>query len=365
MNAGEVPGTLHVDPSAPRPVIRVIAYGPDDFAEREDQKPEELPKYLGKWPVTWVDVVGMGDARTIEQIGQMFGIHRLALEDVVSAQQRPKAEQFGESQFIVLRAVSASGLLETEQICLLAGENFVVTFQERPGDCFDPIRERIRQARGRIRGARADYLVYALIDALIDAYFPVMERFGESLEGLEAEVLGDPQNDVITRIHDIKRDLVMLRRLIWPTREAVNLLCQDAAGFSEETRVYLRSCYDHTVQLMELVEAHREAGSDLTNLYLSVVSNRMNEVMRVLTVIATIFIPLTFIAGVYGMNFETGKSPLNMPELKWYWGYPLCLGIMAAVALALLVYFHRKGWLGSRGGSRGKGPSKGPPADCG
>jgi magnesium transporter len=237
--------------------------------------------------------------------------------------------------------------LWTEQFSLFLGKGFVLTFQEgRPGDCFDPVREQIRKGVGRLREAGPDHLAYALLDAVIDAYFPVLEAYGESLEDLEEDLLWDPRRQSVIQIHAIKRDLLTLRRAIWPLRDVIGLLLREEPAFIlPETHPYLRDCYDHIVQIIDLVETYRELTSSMMDVYLSSVSNRMNEIMKVLTVISTIFIPLSFIAGVYGMNFNPQASPLNMPELNWAWGYPLCLGLMGCVAGALVVYFWRRGWL--------------------
>ena len=327
--------------------MRVIAYKPDEFREQAIDDPRQVRDFLNQWPVTWVNVDGLGDAEVIRALGEVFGLHRLALEDVTSPHQRAKVEQYGEDIFIVVQMPSLAEGLGTEQVSFFLGKNFLVSFQEKVGDCFDPVRDRIRHARGRMRQAGADYLAYALFDAIVDAYFPIVEQYGEKVEAVEDQVMADPGRQVAGRIHQIKRDLIVLRRAVWPLREAANSLCRDTATIiTDETRIYLRDSYDHTIQIMDLVEGHREAASDLMNLYLTCISNRMNEVMKVLTVIATIFIPLTFIAGIYGMNFDAEKSPLNMPELKWYWGYPCCLALMAVVAIALLLFFQRKGWLG-------------------
>ncbi len=345
---GTPPGTLVADPEAPHPVIRILAYGPDDMVEQEIGEPRRVRDFLNKWPVLWVDVEGLGNVETIRTLGEVFGLHRLALEDVINVHQRPKVEQYGEYYFIVTRMVRLSEHLETEQLSLFLGKNFVLTFQEgQPGDCLDLIRERIRQKRGRIREAGLDYLAYALLDAIVDCYFPILEEYGERLEAFEDEILSRPYGDVVARIHEIKRNLLTLRRAIWPQRETFNALLREETPFvTHETRLYLRDCYDHVSQLIDLIETYRELGSDLTDVYLSSISNRTNEIMRVLTVIATIFIPLTFIAGVYGMNFNPSASPWNMPELNWFWGYPFSLALMAAVALGQLIFFRRRGWLG-------------------
>jgi len=348
---------LVADPAAPRPVLRVIAYGPDGYAEKEIQRPAEVREFLGKWPVTWLNVDGLGDAQVIGELGEIFALHRLALEDVVHVHQRAKVEQYDKNYYIVARAAQLNQHLETEQVSLFLGANFLLTFQERVGDGWDPVRARIRAGAGRIRAAGPDYLAYALLDAVIDDYFPILEQLGERLEILEDEIVVSPRSETISRIHEIKRSLLVLRRAVWPLRDALAMLYRDVNPlFTEETRLYLRDSYDHTIQLFDLIETDRDMSSGLLDVYLSSLSNRMNEIMKVLTVISTIFIPLSFIAGVYGMNFNTGKSPWNMPELNWVWGYPFSLGVMATVAGILVYYFYRKGWIVSR-------PEKSPPKE--
>lgn len=345
---GAPPGTLRADPEAPPPRITVIAYGRDELTEREVERAEELEGLVGRHPVTWVNVDGLGDTAVLQVIGRTFGLHPLALEDVVNVFQRAKLEHFGEHLFFVGRMVHRQEHLDSEQLSMFLGDDFLLTFQERPGDCFEPVRERLRSGRETIRAKGPDYLAYALVDALIDSFFPVLEVYGELLGDLEAEVLGRPHPDTAPRIQEAKRDLLALRRAAWPHREAVNQLWRDDTPLIQDaTRVYLRDCYDHVVQLMDLVENYREMGSGLMDLYLSMLSNRMNDVMKVLTIIATVFIPLGFIAGVYGMNFDPEVSPWNMPELGWAWGYPYALGLMAAVAAMMVWYFHRKGWIGA------------------
>jgi magnesium transporter len=346
---GAPPGTMSVDPTASPAVIRVMAYGPDRIHEETVTEPEKVADFLAQWPVTWVDVTGLGNGGVIQRLGDLFNIHPLALADVVHVHQRPKVEEYDEQLFIVSRMITLKeGHLDSEQFSLFLGKNFVVTFQERPGDCLDPVRERIRKGTGRIRGCGPDYLAYALLDAIVDHYFPVLEAYGEQLEALEDRVILRPGSELISQVHEIKRQLLAIRRAIWPQREAMNVLMRGETSLvTEETRIYLRDCYDHTIQIVDLLENYREIASGLTDLYLSSLSNRMNEVMKVLAIFATLFIPLTFIAGIYGMNFDTERSPWNLPELGWYFGYPFALGLMVATAIALLVYFRRKGWLGS------------------
>jgi magnesium transporter len=347
---GAAPGTLAVDPAAPRSRIRVIAYGPSAITTKQVDDPEAVREFLDRWPVTWVNVDGLGDAVTLGRIGEVFELHRLSLEDVVNVHQRAKVEPYGRYHFIVGRMVNSldDEALTTEQLSIFLGRNYVLTFQEQPGDCFDTVRDRISKGGGRIRSCGPDYLAYALIDAFIDDYFPVLERYGERLEALESEVIYRADNQLIAHIHQVKRDLLVLRRAIWPLREAINSLIRDPTPLiSDETRIYFRDCYDHAVQLIDLLENYREIASSLVEVYLSSVSNRLNEIMKVLTIFTVVFIPLNFIASIYGMNFSTDKSSWNMPELNWVYGYPFALGLMAAVALFMLIYFRKKRWIGS------------------
>jgi magnesium transporter len=346
---GASPGTLVVDPSAIQPVVRFIGYGPDGFEEHGIPNIDNLESLIGKWPVTWINVDGLADLELLQRLGDIFGLHRLALEDVVNVHQRPKIEDYEDHVFIVTRMIHGEKAPLTEQVSLFLSDRALLTFQERPGDCFDLVRDRLRKHRGQIRERGADYLAYALLDTVIDGYFPVLEAYGERLETLEDSVLAEPSRDHVVQVHDMKRDLLALRRAIWPQREMLNALTRDSTSFvSDQTQVYLRDCYDHTVQLMDMVETYREIASGLLDIYLSSVGTKMNEIMKVLTIIATIFIPLGFIAGLYGMNFDPEASPWNMPELEWYWGYPLALALMLVVALGLLAYFRHKGWIGSR-----------------
>jgi len=353
---GTAPGTLVADPAASQPKISVIAYGPDDFEEIEIGDMDELTPLIGKYAVTWIDVIGLGNLDLIRRLGEIFELHGLALEDVVNLHQRPKLEEYADHAFIVTRMVADGPSPTIEQVSLFLGENFLLTFQERPGDCFEPVRSRLRSGRGQIRSRRADYLAYSLLDAVIDGYFPVLEALGERLEVLEDRVIARPADMEAAEIHEIKRELLILRRAIWPQREMVNALTREALPYvTEQTRLYLRDCYDHTFQLMDIVETYREIATGLVDVYLSSVSTRLNEIMKVLTIIATIFIPLSFVTGIYGMNFDRAASPWNMPELAWYWGYPAVMGLMAALAVAMLYYFFRKGWILGRGG-KGPGP---------
>jgi magnesium transporter len=304
---------------------------------------------MKKFAVTWINVDGVGHEDTVRQLGRIFQLHPLALEDVVHVHQRAKVELYGEQAFIVVRMpCPVNSHLETEQVSLFVGKNFVLTFLEDPGDVFEQVRVNLRGAAGRIRASGAGYLAYALLDAAVDAYFPLIELFGERMDALEDAVIETPTRQSISDVHDAKHDLRTLRRAVWPLREAINSLCRDASAlFNDETRIHLRDCYDHVVQIIDMVETYRELGSDLTDLYLSSLSTRMNEVMKVLTVIATLFMPLGFITGLYGMNFNPNASRFNLPELNWRFGYPYALGLMVATTFAMLYFFWRRGWLGA------------------
>lgn len=343
---GAAPGTLISHPEARPPIIRVMGFSADGFEEIEAASLEDVARLRSRWPVMWVDVDSVGDAQAVEEIGDVFYLHRLALEDVMNVHQRPKVEEYSSYLFAVARMASLGERVDTEQISLFLGEGWVLTFQEAPGDCWNPVRERLRQGKGRVRAAGPDYLFYSLLDAIIDNFYPLLEEFGTRLEVLEEEVIGDPREELVGAIHAARRDLLALRHSLWPMREAVGQLYRDPNAFiTEDNRLYLRDAYDHTIQIIDLLESFREMASGLLDVYLSSISHRMNEVMKVLTIIATIFIPLTFIAGVYGMNFDPDAGPWNMPELEWAWGYPAVMALMLVIALFLLGYFRWKRWL--------------------
>jgi magnesium transporter len=360
---GSIPGILIVDPDAPPPKMRVMAYGPAGVIERELVDASGVTDLYPKSDVTWLDVQGLGDAALIEKIGACFGLHRLWLEDVLSTRQRAKVEIYGDIRFLVVRAIEGESASETDQISIFLGPRFVVTFQERYGDHFDPLRERIRNGKGNLRAHGPGYLTYALLDAVVDHYFPLLERLGERLDAVEEDLIETPATSCLTDIHTLRRELVALRRTVWPLREALHHLLRDVdAAFSAETRMYLNDCYDHTVQIMDLVESYRELASGLGEMYMSSTSQRMNEIMKVLTVISTIFIPLTFIAGVYGMNFQPEAGPLSMPELRWPLGYVACLAFMAFIGVTLTIWFWHRGWIFSRDPvRRSEQGTQGPP----
>jgi magnesium transporter len=295
----------------------------------------------------WIDIVGMGDAELIEQVGRELGLHRLALEDVVNVPQRSKVEHYDDKLFVVTQMPCPVGAQEVRQISFFASKDYVLSWREHPSSCFDAVRERLQVAGRPLRKSQTDYLLYALLDAVIDAYFPSLETIGNTLDELDVEMEQGATPALVRKIHAVRHDVRLLRRVVWPLREAIDALTTDHEWLiTPETSIYLRDCHDHTIQVIDTLENYREACSDLRDYYATEVSNRMNEVMKVLTVIATIFIPLSFIAGVYGMNFDSEVSSLNMPELHWRWGYPLALTLMGAVAMGQLMFFRWKGWLG-------------------
>jgi magnesium transporter len=348
---GASPGTLWTLPEAPKEVrITAIHYISEHYQEEEVTDLEAYLKALPAEGILWLNVDGLGNISVLEKLGQHFGLHPLCLEDVLNVPQRPKLEDYEDYEFLVFRMVLLQELQDltgqTEQVSLFLGSSYVLTFQEYPGDVFEPVRQRLRQKRGKIRHSGADYLAYALLDAAIDGFFPVLEELSERLARLEEAVLTNPTPETLGDIYALRRALTNLRRAVWPAREAVNAFARsDSALITDQTRLFLRDCYDHILQVIDVLESYRDLGSGLMDTYLSSQGYRMNEVMKVLTVIATIFIPLTFVAGIYGMNFNVEKSPWNMPELSWYWGYPFSLLVMAAIAFALMIFFRRRGWL--------------------
>ena len=345
---GTAPGTLTPHPEAASPRMHLIAYGPDTLDEQDlGRDLSALDGPLEQWPVTWIHVDGLGDPDFLKRLGERFGLHALSLEDVVSGRQPFKAEAYDDHLFITLRIPlnTPDPGPATEQISLFLGERFVLTFQERRLGCLDPVRERIRKPRKVLRRLGPDYLAYALTDAVIDHYFPLALRFEGLLEAYEDEVMGSPAPEVPARIHRVGKDLLVVRRTIWSARETLNALIRSEEGlFTDEVMPYLRDCQDHAGQILEGIERMREMCKDLMGLYHSSVSTRMNDIMKVLTLISTIFIPLSFIAGLYGMNFDT-ESPFNLPELGWRFGYPAVLGLMLVVTSCMLVFFARKGWI--------------------
>jgi len=344
--SGLPPGTLvHIgEKKIEKAKIGIIDYDEGQFQEKEAQNIEECFPFKEKPTMTWVNIDGMHEVEIIEKIGRHFDIHPLVLEDILNTAQRPKMEDLRDYIFIVLKILDydeKENEIKTEQVSLILGSNFVISFQEREGDVFNPVRERIRNAKGHIRKGGADYLAYTLLDAVVDNYFVVLEKIGEKIEDVENELMGSPTHEILQTIHELKREMILLRRSVWPLREVISGLGRGkSALIHEATDVYLRDVYDHTIQVIDTIELYRDMMAGMLDTYLSSVSNRMNEVMKVLTIIATIFIPLTFIAGVYGMNFE------HMPELKWHWFYPRAFWLVITVITGLMViYFKRRKWL--------------------
>jgi magnesium transporter len=346
---GTRPGTLAVA-GAPAPVppkLHLIDYTDTEWEEIEGVNPEACRAYLDRDSITWIHVQGGADPETLNQLGEAFGLHDLALEDIVNSGQRPKIEAYGEQLFLILsHPLLEAGFAGTEQVSLFLGTNMVFSFHGGEHDPFEPVRARLRRHTGKIRAQEAGYLLYALVDLVIDHSFPVLERFGLELEDLEEELLERPSKETLRRLHELKRNLLLLRRMLWPEREVLSHLTRNEEyPFSHEVRLYFRDCYDHVIQIIDLLETYRDMTTGMLDLYLSSTSNRLNEIMRVLTVIATIFIPLTFITGVYGMNFGSNDgSPWAMPELHWYYGYPLIWLVMIAIGGGLAYLFKRKNW---------------------
>jgi magnesium transporter len=345
---GSAPGTLSVDPDSPAPKIHAFAFGQDELFDQEIDNADAIREILAKYPVCWINVDGLGDLKTLAKIGEIFSIHQLALEDVVNVHQRAKVDQYGKHLFICAQMVIPGERLSFEQISMFLGANYVLTFQQEKTDALEPVRHRIRNQVEHLSHPKADFLAYTILDTIVDNYFPVLEDYGERLDVLEDEIIEKADRVTLTKMHEVKRDLLNMRRSIWPMREAVTELFRDPTPFiSTDTNLYMRDCYDHVVRIMDLVATYRELCSDLMDVYISSVSNRLNEVMKVLTIISTIFIPPTFIAGIYGMNFFSTPSPYNMPELKCYYGYPICLAAMALLTISMLAFLRYKGWLGT------------------
>lgn len=323
--------------------ITIIDYDEMQFEEREAKTVEECFPFKDKPTVTWINIDGVHQIDVIEKIAKHFDIHPLVSEDIVNTGHRPKMDDFENYIFVILKMFHCNeedNAIETEQVSLVLGSNFVISFQERQGDVFNPIRERIRKAKGRIRKKGADYLAYALVDVIVDNYFIILEKLGENIELLEEELLTNPGRETLQAIHNLKREMIFLRKSVWPLREVISGLERAESSFIQEsTGIYLRDVYDHTIQVIDTIETFRDMVSGMLDIYLSSISNKMNEVMKVLTIIATIFIPLTFVAGIYGMNFE------YMPELKWHWGYFTVWFLMVAMVVSMLFYFRRRKWL--------------------
>lgn len=340
---GSEPGTLIIEPDAKPSRIILIDYDEDNAVRKVDITPNACAPYIGTNTVSWMDIQGLGSETVLKQVGDIFNLHPLLLEDVVNVPQRPKLEDYNNQLLVISQMVrlkeDESGF-DTEQVSFVLGKRYLLSFQEEElQDCFEIVRDRIRTSQGRVRKSGADYLTYLLLDTIIDGYFPVVEHYEDRIEALEDMIISNPDRDTMQEIYDVRRELLALRRLIWPMRNVLHLLMRDHHGIvSDEVQIYFRDSYDHVIQILEIIEAYRELAASLMDVYMSTMGNKLNEIMKFLTVISTIFIPLTFIVGVYGMNFE------NMPELKGEWSYFLVWLVMLAVAGGLIFYFWRKGW---------------------
>jgi len=349
---GTPPATLlpSVAPDTGPPHIDLIQYDGETIFEGRFDTFEEVMAQYDENKVNWINIDGLADIELLRKFGQRFKIHPLALEDVLNTTQRPKVELYGDHFFIVSEMIYESDETEhgvtVEQLSVFLGPQYVITIQEESHhDVFEKVRARLRTGRGYARKMKADYLAYALLDATVDQFYPVLESLGDSIESIEEELLQKPSKGALKQLYETKRLLLQLRRAIWPQREIFNTLIRDDSGLvSHETQIFLRDCYDHASQIIEILESYRDLAAGLMDVYLSSLGLRTNEIMRVLTVVTSIFIPLTFIAGVYGMNFNTAH-PWNMPELNWSYGYPACLALMATVALGMVIFFKRKHWL--------------------
>lgn len=344
---GSSPGTLIADPSARRSELRLTLLSPEKFKTIENASIDDLNTHCDKWPVIWLDCTGLANIPLIEEIGRIFSLHPLALEDVVNTGQRPKVDFFEDHAFVAVTMIDDAASHRYEQIAVFFGRNFVVTFQEREGDPFDPVRKRIESSMpNRLRERGADYLAYALIDAIVDSYFPPIDAASELVDHIEDEMLRSPQKHQMQQLHQLRRGTNVLKNVLWPLRDALaTLIRSDVSYVKAETKVFLNDTLDHSIGLIELVETQRDTMTGLIEMHLSLSQARTNEIISVLTIVSAIFIPLTFIVGVWGMNFDPETSPWNMPELRAYYGYPSALAFMVLVAVSLVAFFKWKKWL--------------------
>lgn len=344
-SVGLAPGTVEFvgEQKVERVRMRVLDYDAENLEEREIDQLEDCFPYRDPPRTSWLNIDGLHDTDLLARLGQHFQVHSLVLEDIAHVHQRPKLEDYGEYLYVVLKMLyldEGQATISGEQISLILGPTYVISFQERVGDIFEAVRQRIRGGKGRARKMGPDYLAYMLLDAIVDHYFVILERVGEQIETLEEELVAQPTTRLLQQIHALKREMILLRRAVWPLREVVNgLERSESKLMHKNTRVFLRDLYDHTIQVIDAVDSYRDMLSGLQDLYLSSISNKMNEVMKTLTIIATVFIPLGFIAGVFGMNFD------HMPELHWRWSYLVFWGVVIAAGGGMVTYFRRKGWL--------------------
>lgn len=348
---GAPPGEFQIAPDSVPPRIHAIRFNPETIEEFDPTSAEEAHALLRDNTITWIDVQGLADTELIKGLGERFTLHPLAVADTVNVGQRPKVEDYTDRLFVVLRMVTfkEDDDIQWEQVAIFIGEGFVLSFQENYDDCLGPVRDRLRQGKKTLRGSGSDYLGAMLIDAIIDGYFPVLEQFGERLERLENEVIVSPDPDVLASVYRAKRQLMTFRRATWPLRDALNQLVRESHELIDDAVIpYLRDAADHVMQVVDVNETYRELASSFVDVYLSSVANRTNEVMRVLTILATVFIPLTFLAGIYGMNFVTDDGEPAIPELRWKFGYPAFWIVSVTMAVAMFFVFRRLGWLGRR-----------------
>jgi magnesium transporter len=352
---GTAPGVISVPEDALKLCVRSFFYDQETVKETELYNIEEIKLQLQNNPekIHWFDIKGFSNKLFFEQLADFFGIHRLQMEDVVNVYQRPKVEEYKGHLFFISRVLGESeGVYKNDQLSIFLGSNFVITIQDKYEDILDPVRNRIRLGKGYLRRSGADYLVYSLMDVVIDNYYPILEKMGDSLDDLQDELISEPTRDALNKLLQKKRDLVLLRRTIWTERDKMNdILRSSFTEISEGTKVFFRDTYDHCIQLLDLVESYKEVTASLMDVYHSSVSNRLNQVMKVLTIISTVFIPLTFIVGLYGMNFsrhdpKTGADlPMNMPELYSPYGYLAVCVVMILIVIGQVIYFYKKGWL--------------------
>ncbi len=339
---GSEPGTIMLDPKAIPSTIILTEYTPEKATRQFNVMPHDCEDCINNHNISWVDIQGLGTHEYLIKIAEIFKLHPLLLEDVVNVPQRPKIEDYKDKLLIIAHYVTPTynedGFV-TQQVGFVLGKEYLVTFQEDKNDCFNPVGDRLKIAKGKLRTSGVDYLTYLLLDAIIDSYFPVLEDYGERIEDLEDRIILNPSKHTLQDVYDVRRELLSLRRSIWPLRNVLNILIRDDNDLiSADVQIYLRDCYDHVIQILDIIETYRELASSLMDVYLSSMSNKMNEVMNVLTIISTIFIPLTFIAGVYGMNFE------NMPELSGQYNYFICLIVMLLIGIGSIIFFKKRGW---------------------
>ncbi len=353
--AGSSPGTVapHVAGESTR--IEILAFDDKEIFETRDATLETIQSTLGRYQTTWVNIIGFKDVDLIKQVAGVFELHSLAVEDTFNLYQRPKAEPYEQQVYVVANMLhdAREFVFRSEQISFFIGTNYLLTFEERQGDCLDPVRERVRRKLGRIRSSGPDYLFYALIDTIIDRYFPIVESCHQMVERFENEVMGESNKHILKEIYEFKAHLDSMHTIIWNHKELINFLVRhEEKQFRDETRIYLRDCHDHTMQLLEFLKTFRDQCGGLIRLDLALESRRSNEVNKFLTIVAAVFLPLTFITGLYGMNFNTAISTYNMPELNWNFGYPFALSLMICSGLSMLWFFRHKGWFSWRSALR-------------